>query len=75
MMGGKRLECQNSFCNNNCMCIVATLLHLLNVLCTCNITEQILLPVFLDFISPSGSIIISFDTFLKGFLKKGAGSF
>ena len=38
----------------NCMCIVATL-HLLNV--SCKITQQILLPIFPNFISPPGSII------------------
>ena len=38
----------------NCMCIVATL-HLLNV--SCKITQQILLPIFPNFISPPGGII------------------
>ena len=38
----------------NCMCIVATL-HLLNV--SCKITQQILLPIFPNFISPPGDII------------------
>ena len=38
----------------NCMCIVATL-HLLNV--SCKITQQILQPIFPNFISPPGGII------------------
>ena len=53
----------------NCMCIVATL-HLLNV--SCKITQQILIPIFTDFISPPGGII-SFNT--SGFSKKGQKPF
>ena len=55
MMGGKRLECECLSVNmRNCMCIVATL-HLLNV--SCKITQEILLPIFPNFISPPGGII------------------
>ena len=55
MMGGKRLECECFSVNTrNCMCIVATL-HLLNV--SCKITQEILLPIFPNFISPPGGII------------------
>ena len=50
---------------HNCMWIVATL-RLLNV--SCKITQQILLPIFPDFISAPGGII-SFNK--PGFSKKG----
>ena len=53
------------FSKYKCMCIVATL-HLLNA--SCKITQHILLPIFLDFISSPGGII-SFN--ISGFLKKG----
>ena len=45
VIGGKRLECQNSFCNYTTVCVyiyIVAPLHLLNALCTCNITHQIL---------------------------------
>ena len=53
----------------NCMCIVAAL-HLLNT--SCKITQQILLPIFPDFISPPGGII-SFN--ISGCSKKGQKAF
>ena len=54
---------------HNCMWIVATL-HLLNV--SCKIIQQILVPIFPDFISPPGGII-SFN--ISGFSKKGQEAF
>ena len=53
----------------NCMWIVATL-HLLNV--SCKIIQQILVPIFPDFISPPGGII-SFN--ISGFSKKRQEAF
>ena len=53
----------------NCMWIVVTL-HLLNV--SCKIIQQILVPIFPDFISPPGGII-SFN--ISGFSKKGQEAF
>ena len=60
VMGYKRFECQNYFSKYNCTRIVATS-HLLNALC--NITQQILVPVFLDPIFPSRGLFSS-NTFL-----------
>ena len=61
--GRQKIGVQICFSVNmcNCMCIVATL-NLLNV--SCKITQQILLPIFPNFISPPGGII-SFD--ISGF--------
>ena len=53
----------------NCMCIVAAL-HLLNT--SCKITQQILLPIFPDFVSPPGGII---SLNISGFSKKGQKAF
>ena len=53
----------------NCICIVAAL-HLLNT--SCKITQQILLTIFPDFISPPGGTI-SFN--ISGFSKKGQKAF
>ena len=53
----------------NCMCLVATL-HLLNA--SCEKTQQILLHIFPDFISPTGGII-SFN--ISGFSEKGQKAF
>ena len=56
MMGGKKIGVPICFSVNthNCMCIVATL-HLLNF--SCKIMQQILLPIFPNFISPPGGIV------------------
>ena len=53
----------------NCICIVAAL-HLLNT--SCKITQQILLTIFPDLISPPGGTI-SFN--ISGFSKKGQKAF
>ena len=53
----------------NCMCLVATL-HLLSA--SCKKTQQILLHIFPDFISPTGGII-SFN--ISGFSEKGQKAF
>ena len=69
--GRQKIGVPNCFPANtrNCMWIVATL-HLLNV--SCQIIQQILVPIFPDFISPAGGII-SFN--ISGFSKKGQEAF